>query len=61
MAVVEIRRVSACSGNCKDCAGFDTKRMQASVYTELAVSAGDRVRIASEEKPVLFGLFVSSW
>ena len=58
IATVEIQRVSACTGECKDCAGCETKKMQVSVYTELDVSAGDRVRIASEEKPILFGLFV---
>lgn len=57
-AIVEIQRVNACTGNCKDCAGCETKKMQVAVYTDLAVVSGDRVRIFSEEKPVLFGLFV---
>lgn len=57
-AVVEIQRVGACTGNCKDCAGCETPKMQVSVYSELNVQPGDRVLISAEEKPVLFGMFV---
>ena len=57
-AVVEIQRASVCTGNCTDCAGCETQKMQVRVYTELEVSSGDRVRISSEGKPILFGFFV---
>ncbi len=57
-AVVEIQRVSACTGDCKDCAGCETKKMQVTVHTDFDVLPGERVKISSEERSVLFGLFV---
>ncbi len=55
---VEIRRNSACTGNCTDCAGCSTPKMQVCVYTEQPVSPGDRVVVRSNRRAVLFGLFV---
>ena len=57
-AVVEIQRVSACTGDCKDCAGCETKKMQITAQAMLQVKVGDRVRVVSEGKSVLFGMFV---
>lgn len=57
-AVVEIQRVSACTGDCKDCVGCETKKMQITAQTKIKVAVGDRVRIVSEGKSVLFGMFV---
>lgn len=57
-AVVEIKRKSACSGNCVDCSGCTEQSMHAEVYTELSVKPGDWVCVSSEPKSALFGLFV---
>ena len=56
--VVEVQRVSACTGNCKDCAGCETKKMWITAYTELTVHPGDRVHLVSDRGAVLLGLFV---
>ena len=56
--VVEIRRISACTGECKDCAGCETTKLQIPVQSDMEVSAGDRVRVVSEDRAVLFGMFV---
>ncbi len=58
LAVVDVKRISGCTGDCKDCAGCETKSVQVSAYTDLDVSIGDQVRIASDRNAVLFGLFV---
>lgn len=57
-AVIEIKRKSACSGNCVDCSGCTEQSMQVEAYTELSVKPGDWVCISSEQKSVLVGLFV---
>lgn len=57
-AVVEIKRKGACSGNCVDCSGCTEQTVELSVLAEISVSPGDLVIIESEQKPVLFGLFI---
>ena len=57
-AIVEIQRVSACTGNCRDCAGCETKKMCVTALAETEVSVGDYVKVSTENRSVLFGMFV---
>lgn len=54
---VEVKRQSACTGECKDCSGCEARPMVVTAISDIAVSAGDWVLLRSEQGSVLFGMF----
>ncbi len=54
---VEVKRQSACSGNCKDCSGCEERAIETAAVSELPVAVGDWVLLRSEQGSVLFGMF----
>ncbi len=54
---VEVKRQSACSGNCRDCSGCEARAMEVSAISDFPVASGDWVLLSSEQGSVLFGMF----
>lgn len=54
---VEVKRQSACTGECKDCSGCEVRPMEVTAISDIAVSVGDWVLLGSEQGSVLFGMF----
>lgn len=57
-AEIEVQRVGACTGSCKDCSGCETKKMYITVDVPDYLKIGDRVRIFSSTRAVLLGYFI---
>ena len=57
-AQIEVQRIGACTGNCKDCSGCETKKMHITVDAIPELEIGARVRMLSNTNAVLGGYFL---
>jgi len=55
--LVEVKRKSACSGECKDCSGCEARPIITSAVADTSVLPGQWVLLSSDHSAVLLGMF----
>lgn len=58
-AIVQVRRISACGGNCKSCGGdCDAPAIEVTLHNEVGANKGDYVEIVSDTRFILLSSLI---